>query len=221
MYYVSFQSHGCSSKIKSDIFPLSKIGIKNTLQKLENSNFCSGIRNSELQRFAEIQDASCLYFKQVEENTLQSVVYSSKCEILSQSQLCKQCTYILKLLVQKHKRSLASVQKGSDKIHPNTPLQVLSKKQLANAIKSQRKTIKKFKKEIDILKKKMKNDYVTIKDSFHDELCNLMKSEVSEPKSDTFIKLFWEEQCEMFKRNPKGICSYNLFIIFLGHEASL
>jgi hypothetical protein len=98
---------------------------------------------------------------------------------------------------------------SSKPLHKNTPLCKVAHHKLCEAVKNQRKLLKK-------IKKMLKAEHIELNDEMHQALSEVMAN--GWEKGDSFQKLFWQEQKRMQSQSPQGLLNSN-FLLF--NEACL
>ncbi|KAK7089540.1 uncharacterized protein [Littorina saxatilis] len=171
------------------------------LRELQAQAMCPGITNPSLQQFAGHPDGKTGYFQHIrysfEDGKMlhTSCVRSVQCELLIETDksYCRSCQSVQDILQEKLARH-----ETVKAIKPNDSLRGLSKKQLKEAFKAERK--KNFVKQAEEFKARIPSESVDLPEDLHNDLQQAMGS-----LQDPLQRLFWEEQLKAFEKKEHGM----------------
>ena len=173
--------------------------LKKLLVHVNSLMKCSGIGDQNLQ---DVKCSSAFRFvttKVTADATLvtTSIMRSKVCMGCTESSgtQCGQCKQLHKSLVEKINISKVS------RIHPKTPLHLLSKENLIQELKSTRVDMKRLEK----LKNELATKSMNVSSDVSDGLASVMSGCLPKDNRNELMQLFWEEQKKAFGRDPRGM----------------
>ena len=164
-------------------------GLKSVLSRLTSSTLCPGfemqgilLRPEEIMKVLPANDGRG---------------WSRDCQVLGvegkeQCSACHQFQKLLKCWEEKMKTPL----------HKNTPLSSATKEQLITALKGERMSCNRMRKQVKQRLQK-KDEMLSVSEQMNQALTEVMEKESDQ--ASAFVKLFWEEQKKMSRRAASGI----------------
>ena len=194
---------------------IEKTKLSVLLNDLLKLKVCTGVTDEILQELAPLPTGEKLkYFRHVTYRSVSmdngvvhmhdSTIRSCNCDFLIPlstltGDMCKDCITVSNILFKKHHSKTLSDEKP---MHKNTPLAQVSKKKLAAALKTVRKSEARLQKQVNEFKDRLPDESIELNKSLHQDLKSILESSKI---TDPLAKLFWAEQMKAFKCKDRGM----------------
>ena len=175
--------------------------IKKVLKETSEKTLCEGITADHLLRDAIKYPSPSKYHQEVLPTTTGKMyrIRSAACVGTTESQevKCTPCTKLNTEMEKKHQK-----EPSKEALKRSTPLCHVSRQKLETAFKTLRKKEKLLADQVANLKKKVRDDAITVSKDLHQSLTETMNtSDITDP----FAKLFWHEQKKGFAVKQNGM----------------
>lgn len=188
---------------------IQSVRLRSFLTCLSDMHPCSGVVNPSLQQYTNLPSHSgkntkhflhVKYTHMPEGLSNDSCVRSRECGLLcpTGNSTCSKCSELEKTLLLKHNRA---EEKEKQPLNPHDSLRSVSKSRLKSALKQERRTAKKYEKELKKFRNTLDESSVSVNEDLHSSMEAIIKK--NQP-TDELTKLFWKEQQKAFQAKGKG-----------------
>ena len=197
-------------------YSMEKEKIPCLLNRIKSMTSCKGVTTAVLQSLAPLpsQDGMTSYYRHVKcsfrdgHMVHTSTVRSTCCLGLTEGEMCAQCTKAKVLLLRKAQRLDPN---KNLPLSSKTPLQKVAKERLVIALKESRKSVRRLKKEKEMIEKRLEKECVPVGENLHKSLKDVIGSQTF---TDPFLEMFWAEQNKAFTRQKGGMRWHPMMIRF-------